>query len=182
MLNNCSSATFILDDISNQLGVHGTKTTLKIRTINGPKLQESNVIQNLKITSLDEKETINIPRAYTKDEIPAVSREEIPTSEMARRWNHLKEIANKIPPLISDAVVGVLIGTDVPQAIKPRDVRCSQDGGPFAQCTFAGWTIIGPLKSPMERSDACCQRITAKKLSTECSLDYQFILKIVSKK
>ena len=44
-----------------------------------------------------------------------------------------------------DAEVGLLIGSDVPEALQPFEVRPSENGGPFATRTVFGWLLNGPL-------------------------------------
>ena len=41
--------------------------------------------------------------------------------------------------------MGLLIGSDAPDALQPRKIRQSQDGGPFATRTALGWIVNGPL-------------------------------------
>ena len=53
------------------------------------------------------------------------------------RWSHLVGI--EIPQI--DADVGLLIGSDVPEALQPLEVRRSNNGGPFAARTIFGWVL-----------------------------------------
>ena len=57
------------------------------------------------------------------------------------RFPYLKD--TQIPEI--DTEVGLLIGNDVPKALEPREVRMSQDQGPFAIKSVFGWMINGPL-------------------------------------
>ena len=41
--------------------------------------------------------------------------------------------------------VGLLIGHGVPKALEPKEVKESQDGGPYATRTLLGWAINDPL-------------------------------------
>jgi hypothetical protein len=148
-----------------------------IKTVNGSKLQESKVLHGLVVSSLDERESVIIPKTYTKEEIPAASRDEIPTPAMAKKWKHLARIADEIHPLMQDTVIGLLIGTNCPKAIEPRDVLASKDGGPFAIRTFAGWTIVGPLKSSQGSSNVNCQRIAVKEVNSNKPFGHHFAVK-----
>jgi hypothetical protein len=40
--------------------------------------------------------TTPIPKLFSREQIPA-RRDQIPTADMAKNWNHLRPIANKIP-------------------------------------------------------------------------------------
>ncbi|KAI2646382.1 hypothetical protein H4Q32_025464 [Labeo rohita] len=86
-------------------------------------------------------EPVNLPPAYTRDFIP-LERSHIPTPETARRWSHLKEIAQEIPMLL-DCKVGLLIGYDCSRALAPRQVITAGDDEPYAVRTDLGWSIVG---------------------------------------
>ena len=78
----------------------------------------------------------------------------IPSEAIARqedvdRWPRLKGINVQQ----TDAEIGLLIGSDVPQALQPMTFKASKNGGPFATRTMLGLVFNGPprrttLKSP----------------------------------
>ena len=80
-----------------------------------------------------------MPKVFTKSEIPATM-QDTPQPGVVKKWPHLKQIADCIHPIIPHAKIGLLIGTNCPKAIEPKDVVPSKNGGPFAIQTFAGWT------------------------------------------
>ncbi|KAK3710896.1 hypothetical protein QZH41_016322 [Actinostola sp. cb2023] len=49
----------------------------------------------------------------------------------------------KIPSI--EAEIGLLIGSDAPQILQPKEVRESENGGPYATLTVLGWVLNGPL-------------------------------------
>eukprot|EP00794_Sanderia_malayensis_P013101 gene13101-14442_t len=57
------------------------------------------------------------------------------------RWPHLKGINVKN----INADIGLLIGSDVPEALQPKEARESRNGGPFASRTILGLVLNGPL-------------------------------------
>ena len=65
----------------------------------------------------------------------------VPRQDDVDRWPHLKGV--KIAEINAD--VGLLIGHDVPKALESKEVRESQNGGPYAAKTLLGWAINGPL-------------------------------------
>ena len=69
------------------------------------------------VQRFDEGTTVGLPRAYSRDSIPS-RRDQIPTSETAKKWPHLKGIEDKIPPLQNNIDVGILIGCNCPRARK----------------------------------------------------------------
>ena len=50
-------------------------------------------------------------------------KQEIPTPEMARRFPHLRDIANEIPQLDENAEIHLLIGRDDLELLKVREFR-----------------------------------------------------------
>ena len=44
-----------------------------------------------------------------------------------------------------ESEIGQLIGSNVPEALQPLEVRPSQNGGPYATRTALGWVLNGPL-------------------------------------
>ena len=77
---------------------------------------------------------------YSRPSLP-VSTAAIGTQEDVNRWPHLKGI--DVPRI--EAEIGLLIDSDVPQAMQPKELRESKNGGPFAMRTVLGWMLSGPL-------------------------------------
>ena len=77
---------------------------------------------------------------YSRPSLP-VSADTISTQEPVNHWLHLNGI--KLPSIEAD--IGLLIGSDTPQVLQPREVRESKHGGPFATRTIFGRTLNGPL-------------------------------------
>ena len=57
------------------------------------------------------------------------------------RWPYLSGVS--LPYV--EAVVGLLIASDIHMALDPLEVGHSQDGGPYAFRTSLGWVVNGPL-------------------------------------
>ena len=70
-----------------------------------------------------------------------VSKENMATQQDAEKWSHLRDI--EIPEI--DAEVSLLIGSDVPQALGPLEIRRGQRGEPSATGTALGWVVNDPL-------------------------------------
>ena len=82
------------------------------------------------MTDLDRNNSIDLPKVFTKGEISATT-QDILQSGIVKKWPHLRQIADCIHPIIPHAKIGLLIGTNCPKAIEPKDVVPSKDGGPF---------------------------------------------------
>ena len=94
-------------------------------------------INGLVVRGVKEQTEIPLPRTYTRDIIPS-----IPTPETARKWTHLKRIADQLMPYKEDLDVGLFFGINCARVIKPREVIPGNDDDPYAQRTALGWGII----------------------------------------
>ena len=61
---------------------------------------------------------------------------------MVRRFPHLKEIANKIPPLNEGADIHLLIGRDALELLKVHQFINGPKVAPWVQKLSLGWTVI----------------------------------------
>ena len=174
MLDNCSTGTFIRDDVREELEVVGMETNLVIKTINGSEFHNTTVLTDLVVTDLDGNNSVKLPRTFTREEIPA-SEEEIPRPESIRNWHHLQRIADEVPAYIPGVKIGLLIGSNCPKTIEPKDFIAS-DNGPFAVKTFAGWTVVGPLRSSQEQTQASCHRVIVKEVELDKPSQHHFII------
>ena len=93
-------------------------------------------INGLVVRGVKELTEIPLPRTYTRDNIPS-----IPTPETARKWTHLKRIADQFLPYKEDLDVSLLLGINCARATKPREVIPGNDDDPYAQRTgrSSGW-------------------------------------------
>ena len=101
----------------------------------------SHRVKGLELSDYHHQTTIPINSAYTRDDLPA-DETDIPTRRAARQWPHLRPIADQIPKP-HDVEIGLLIGRNVPKAMKIRDAINGEDDQPWAERYDLGWTIIG---------------------------------------
>ena len=64
--------------------------------------------------------------------------------------------------------MGLLIGSDVPRALEPREIKSGNYGEPYATRTDLGWVVNGPLRKCGN------SRRTANLISTDVKLSKQF--------
>ena len=174
MLDNCSTGTFILEDLRQELNVDGVDSQISITTMNGNQVHNVKVVKGLTVTDLDGDNSISLPKAFTKLKMPATNHD-VPRPELARKWPHLARVAAHVQPLMSNVKIGLLIGTNCPEAIEPKDFVTSQNGGPYAVKMFAGWTIIGPLHVSSDGpATVNCNRIVVKEIRSDVPVDHYF--------
>ena len=135
ILDISSCATFCTESLMKQLEVDGAKVKISLSTLEKKHSPfDSDLIRDLVVSDLDENDFVNLPILYTRPEIP-VNVEDIPTQE---------DVDDVFIPHV-DAEIGLLIASDVPEALDPVEMRHSQDGGPYASRTRIGWAVNGPL-------------------------------------
>ncbi|XP_028413652.1 uncharacterized protein LOC114536505 [Dendronephthya gigantea] len=135
-----SNTTFCSNELLEQLGITGKKTTLSLTTLQNVQQTTRCSVTSLEVWDLNEENLLELPTVFSTERLP-VDRSSIPLQKDVDRWPHLRNVnVQKI-----DAAVGLLIGNDVPKALEPKEVRESSGKGPYAVRTVFGWTINGPL-------------------------------------
>ena len=142
--DNGSAGCFITERLKAHLEAESTDVKLQLGTMHGNSFVESAVVKHLVVTDLNGESPVELPRVYTRKEIPADS-EQIPTPNIVNRIEHLKEIASEIPAFNAELEIGLLIGSNRPNALLPLRVVPNKGDGPFAVRLKHGWTVSGPL-------------------------------------
>ena len=143
--------------------------------MNGQQLHNVKVLKGLTVTDLDGNNSVVLSKAFTKNKIPATN-QDIPRPELVKKWPHLEHIADRIHPVIPNVKIGLLIGTNCPKALEPKDVVSSKNGGPFVIQTFAGWTVVGPLVASNSKCRITqCNRTVTKEMAVEQRTNSHFV-------
>ncbi|XP_067931116.1 uncharacterized protein [Watersipora subatra] len=140
LLDTQSDACFISKETAEFIEPRGRPEQITMSTLNGCSTQTTSKYVNVKLRGFSTNEVTSI-NAYEQDAITC-NREQIPTAAKADATGHLQNIAEKLPPLL-DIPVGLLIGTDGPQALTPLDSVPGRAGKMFAMRTMFGWTLCG---------------------------------------
>nr|XP_039271502.1 uncharacterized protein LOC120345955 isoform X3 [Styela clava] len=142
-----------LEELQKQLDVKGVQTQLNLSTMmKSGALVSSQRIRGLQVMSMDRQVKIDIPQAYTREQVPA-SPSQIPKPEVAKQWKHLEKIADKLMPYDSKLKVSILIGSNIPSAVRPRDIIHGRENDPYGQKSILGWGIIGNVCKNGKRDD-----------------------------
>ena len=95
LLDDQSDACFIKTSALEKLNVNGPEVHLKLSTVLVEEDITSEKITGLLVRGVNESTDICLPRTYTRDIIPA-KRSQIPRPETARKWPHLRRIADNL--------------------------------------------------------------------------------------
>ena len=87
MLDNCSQDSFIHDNLVKELGDHGMKTTLNLKTLHGEKTESTMVVEFIKLTGMSgDSSLLPFPKLYTRREI-SVDRKKLQLRIKSRNGN-----------------------------------------------------------------------------------------------
>ena len=139
-LDNGSNASFCSEELAKQLNLSGKETTLSLTTMEKENSRADCCVVSLDVLDIDEENLVELPVVFTRPSLP-VTIESAATQQDVRRWRYLSEV--RIPNL--DANVGLLIGSNAPEILEPKQVIPSQNGGPYGTRTILGWVVNGPL-------------------------------------
>ena len=139
-LDSGSNTSFCTEDLLKKLNAKGERATLSLTTMGKSNETIECSLVNLEVSDIGNQNLIELPMVYSRPSLP-VSTVAIGTQEDVNRWPHLKGI--DVPRI--EAEIGLLIDSDVPQAMQPKELRESKNGGPFAMRTVLGWMLSGPL-------------------------------------
>ncbi|XP_074649022.1 uncharacterized protein LOC141904335 [Tubulanus polymorphus] len=132
-----SSISFCRTDLVEELGASKKPQRLNIGTANHPdgKPVKTNKVNGLEILELSSNEAVTLPTMFSLDELP-VSEDHMPTKDEIAEWPHLDGIhmTRRL-----GKPVGLMIGSNVPDAFTPLEIRTGPAGSPYATRSRLGW-------------------------------------------
>ena len=138
-LDKGSNTSFCSEKLAKELNLNRKRTTLSLTTMEEDSKTDCRIV-SLEVLDLDEENIFEVPVVFTRPSLP-ITTESVTNEQDVERWWYLSEV--KIPNI--DVDVGLLIGSDIPVILKPKQVIPSQNGGPYATRTTLGWVVNGPL-------------------------------------
>ena len=175
MLDCCSQGTFINSELAKKLRTEGTMTTIKVKTLNGDEIQETETISGLKVTSLTGKNgRIDLPVSYTRENL-LVGNEYIATPDKIKDWKYLERVAEKI---IQGKGIssGLLIGGNCSKALEPLEVIPSKDSGPYAFRTLLRWCVVCPIGETTSCETVSYNRISVQDMVSKTVASHYFAI------
>ena len=143
-LDNFSSDCFISRDLARALDLKGTPSTLSVSTLEKEASTWHTVcFQGLEVKDLDGNNPHVLPPLFSRDSLP-FDKSHIPQSSDWESHDHLREI----PFEIIDASVGLLLGMNASELLRPLEVAKGPDNSPFGIRYLHGWALNGSLNGP----------------------------------
>ncbi|XP_064647100.1 uncharacterized protein LOC135499958 [Lineus longissimus] len=146
LLDTGSNKTFCSESLANDLQLKGQKTKLFLETL-GEDQQSSVIELQLEASSnpSGKGRLTQLPRVYALKTFPKLTQKLAKTD--IEEWRHLRDL--KITNSTKDNI-GLLIGQDVPAALRPLEIRRGGDDEPDATRSVFGWCLNGPISSQAE--------------------------------
>ena len=132
MLDDQSNKTLGRSLLFNRLGIDSTPIEYTMQSCSGKAISCGRLAHGLIVEGLDRTQSVqlNLPPVLECDSLPD-NHTEIPTSDMARCYTHLRDIAESFHELDSSAKILLLIGRDLPEAHHSLDQRTGPLGTPL---------------------------------------------------
>ena len=141
MLDSGSTSTFCTQELADMLHLQGTDTTIRMSTVDQILAPTKVKLVTFRMSDLEESNDVIVKDVFAKPNMNIIV-ETISSNDLAQ-WPHL----NGVPICdMKGARVHVIVGQDLPDLLRPRDVRSGPEGSPYAVNTLLGWTMNGPLK------------------------------------
>ena len=165
IIDDQSNTCFMSETLFEELNVLGQETNITLSTMHQSKsVITCQKVTDLEIVSFDRKSFVNLPQVFTREVIPA-SRSQIPKPDVARQWDHLKEVADQLPPYQPALEISLLIGNNVPCVTRPREVVAGNENEPYAQRSLLGWGIIGTICHSAAKHEYVSHRLSCFPIS-----------------
>ena len=117
--------------------------------MNGEVTKTSSVLEDLEVAQASNEKIrkiwVTLPSTYSQKELP-VDNSEVATAEKLSKWKYLNGIKSAMNKEGAKEVT-LLIGANCVQALEPRQVISSQNGGPYAFRTILGWCVVEPMQN-----------------------------------
>ena len=133
----------ISPELVDGLGIDGSKKKYLLSTCSGSKETKfGRRVSGLMVTSIRGGKPVKLPTLIECNNIPKDKRE-IPTPEIAKQFDHLRDISEEILPFDNEAKVQLLIARNTPELLKVRAFRNGPNGTSWAHKLAVGWAICG---------------------------------------
>ena len=152
MLDTQSDATYITSDVVEESGAEGRPAILRITTVTHNKTKvKCKAFRGLRIRGIFDSKWVSLGEAFSRDSLE-INPQRIPTRKTAESLPYLKHLAEEMPQLL-DAPVGLLIGYDNSEALRPLKIHDGPAYSPYAVLTHFGWAIVGAHTTCQESFD-----------------------------
>ena len=148
-LDTYATACYMVESLLESLNFIGLESSLTLTTMESSSAAVK-VTEELQIQSLDGEVSVTVPKLFAKSCWPFEDADS-PTIDDIKGFPALQ----RLPLHFRPQKIGLLIGMNVPEIIRPLAVVNTTDGGPYATKHLLGWAINGPIRELKESSYLC---------------------------
>ena len=164
-VDKLSDTVFIDKETAGILNAATQPAKIEISTMTTQKhVVNCGKISELRVRGMYSNNCITIRQVYAQMSIPG-NRSDIPVSNTAKQWNHLKNLAKKILPL-QPCKIALLIGYDCSEATYPISQIQGSPGESYGIETVLGQSTVGGFWAGSYQV-RLAYRILAKKLKSD---------------
>ena len=151
------------------MGITGEDKYLEVTTIDDNKVKiKTSVVNDLEILPLDRSMCHSLSNVYAKEKWP-FDKNDSPSPEDIK---NIKAF-DSIPLQFINRKIGLLVGMNEPEIIKPIEVIQAENSKLYASHHKIGWAINRPLKS-VESQNHCCRTRVNRIEDIEAKFDKVF--------
>ena len=165
VLDDQSNVSFLSQSLCEKLNLEGPPTDLLLTTVQEGNVHvPSNRICGVEVLDFRREHAVRLPMMFKRDIIPA-SRSQIPKASVARKWEHLRPIADELMPYNPSVEISLLIGNNCPTIVRPREVLVGGEDDPYGQRSLMGWGIIGKVCKTVgedNSGEGTCNKVVVK--------------------
>lgn len=168
-LDNFATACYIDGDLLKDIGYESTSTIIDLTTMENKCSPVSfNLVKDLEIFSLCGKNSCKVPSLYAKGDWP-FDISDSPTKPDLDRHDKLSHL----PFQFINCKIGLLIGVNCPELVKPLEIVNTSKYGPYATRHLLGWALSGPRETSC-RSNVTCFYTKTNSVSLDEKIDNIF--------
>lgn len=171
-LDTCSTACLLNPTLLTELGVPANKQRINMNTAERETCADTNVINNLQLFDLEGRQHDEVPVTFAQQHW-AFKPEDVPGKHQLD-YPHLRNV----PYNFVDADVGMIIGMDRSEMLKPLKLVSGPAGTPYATLHKLGWAVCGPVRDKRgeNKINTCvtiCKNILEKEIQEFYNSDYK---------
>ncbi len=141
-LDSGSTDCWINEQILHNFSVKPTDTKLTISTMMGKNESNTKIINNIKLTDIDGNNKVTLPVTFTRPNRQwPFTKNDVVQPKDVEPYNYL----HNVPFNFVDSSIGILIGNNVPEIMRPLEVIGGPVNQPFASRHSLGWAFNGPI-------------------------------------
>ncbi|XP_038055409.1 uncharacterized protein LOC119727556 [Patiria miniata] len=164
ILDEQSNSCFVSKSLCERMNLQGPETQLLLSTMQEQNVQiTSSRISGLEVLDVNREHTVKLPVCFKRDSVPA-KKSQIPKPAVVHQWPHLKSLADKLMPYDPTLHISLLIGSNCPRVVRPREIIAGGEDDPYGQRSLLGWGVIGNVCKAARQTDdqpAVCNKVVA---------------------